>query len=434
MRIGVVGGGITGLTAAHDLLKSGYKVVVWERSQQLGGLASAIKVGNSYIERFYHHLFKSDVDLVALLEELGLGEHLVWLESQIGYYHGDRIYKFGKPTDLLRFHPLSWLGKAKFGLSILYFQRKSSWEGLDDISVQDWFARHGALEVYEEVWKPLLKLKFGDEYQNVAAAWLWGRIHPRAQSRDRIYENESLGYILGSFDLLFKRLHERILDLGGEVRTGTAVKLIEPLSSGQLRLRSDDGDLRFDKIIVTLHNPTFLKLVPALHMEYKQRLQAIRYQAVICMIFILNSSLGDDIYWLNVNSRELPFGGVIEHTNFVSPTEYDGQHLAYVFNYLSPSDPMARLSKEEIEALYIDGLQKIFPNFNRECVKDTVLSKARFATPIYTLDYPTLMPSHETPIPNLYLANTAQVYPEDRNTSNCARNALALTRLIKSEG
>jgi len=98
MRIGVVGGGITGLAAAHDLLKSGYEVVVWERSQQLGGLASAIKVGNSYIERFYHHLFKSDVDLVALLEELGLGEHLVWLESQIGYYHGDRIYKFGKPA------------------------------------------------------------------------------------------------------------------------------------------------------------------------------------------------------------------------------------------------------------------------------------------------------------------------------------------------
>lgn len=433
MRIGVLGGGIAGLTVAYELLKSGYEVSVLERSQQLGGLASTIRVGDSYIERFYHHLFRSDVDLIALLEDLGLSAHLVWLRSQIGYYHGDRIYKFGKPTDLFRFHPLSWLGKIKFALSTLHFQRRSTWEGLDNISAQEWFRRYGADEVYKEVWEPLLKLKFGDEYQKIAAAWLWGRIHPRAQSRNRVYQNERLGYLLGSFGRLFKRLKERILELGGKILTGTAVELIETLSNGQLLLHCDGKDLRFDKIIVALHTPEFLELVPALPGEYKQRLQSIRYQAVICMIFILNSSLSNDIYWLNVNSRELPFGGVIEHTNFLSPTEYGGQHLTYVFNYLPASDPLFQFSKEKIKTLYIAGLQKIFPWFNEAWIKDTVLSKARFATPIYVLNYSKLMPSHETPIPNLYLANTAQVYPEDRNMSNCVKNALALTRLIKSE-
>ncbi len=434
MRIGIVGGGITGLATAYNLLKLGYDITVIESGAQIGGLANAIKVDQSFIERFYHHLFSSDDNLISLLDELDLTEHLVWSESQIGYYYNDYIYKFGKPSDLLSFHPLSWKSKIAFGLSVLNFQKRSTWKGLDNISVKDWFAQRGSIDVYTKVWEPLLKLKFGHEYQNISAAWLWGRIHPRAQSRNRFYQNERLGYILGSFQILFKQLYERILNLGGEVLTRTTVETIEPLLGGEFCIKTNKEDLKFDKVIVTAHIPTFLNIVPTLPEDYRQKLQKIRYQSITCMLFILKSSLSKSIYWLNVNDPSLPFGGVIEHTNFISPSEYNNQHLVYVFNYLSDQNPLFYMGKDEIENLYINGLRKIFPSFTQKSIIKTVLSKDKFATPIYSLNYSTLMPSHETPIKNLFLANTAQVYPYDRNVSNCINNSLDLTRLIKTIG
>jgi len=433
MKVGIIGAGITGLTAACELLKSGHEVVVIESDEQLGGLAGVVKLEEKYVERYYHHFFKTDTELISLLDELELSDKIFWLESQIGYYHGENIYKFGKPTDLLKFKPLNWLDKFKFGFSVFYLQKKRTWKDLDDISIGDWFKKYCAVEVYETIWEPLLKAKFGDDHKNIAASWLWGRIHPRSRSRDKIYENERLGYISGSFNLLFERLRERIVDLGGEIYLGTKVDLVDPLSDNQIKLVSGDININFDKVIATIPIPEFLKLVPSLSVSYNQKLKTIRYQAVICMIFILNSPLSDNVYWLNINSKYLPFGGIIEHTNFVPSDEYGGKKIVYVFNYLPANDPMCHYSKDEIQALYVNGLKKIFPLFNEGWVEDTVFSKDLFGTPIYSLDYASEMPSHKTPIPNLYLANTAQIYPEDRNVNNCIRNALFLTHMIKDE-
>ena len=51
-RIGIIGGGITGLTVAYQILKKGHHVTIFEKSQ-LGGLIGSIKIGKSYLESFY---------------------------------------------------------------------------------------------------------------------------------------------------------------------------------------------------------------------------------------------------------------------------------------------------------------------------------------------------------------------------------------------
>ncbi|NQU04618.1 MAG: FAD-dependent oxidoreductase [Calditrichaeota bacterium] len=234
-------------------------------------------------------------------------------------------------------------------------------------------------------------------------------------------------------DLLLKRLHERIVRLGGEIHLGRKVDLIEPFFNNHIKLISGDINLEFDMVIATIPVPSFLYLAPLLPAGYKQRLDTIRYQAIICMIFVLSSKLSDDIYWLNINNKELPFGGIVEHTNFVPSDEYGGKNIVYVFNYMSSNDPMFHYAKDKIQELYIDGLKKVFPQFNERWIENVILSKSAFGTPIYSLGYTSLMPSHKTPIPSLYLANTAQIYPEDRNINNCIRNALSLTRMIQSE-
>ena len=56
MRVGVIGAGVTGLTAAYELSKKGHHVIVYERAPFLGGQASTFDVGGGRLERGYHHL------------------------------------------------------------------------------------------------------------------------------------------------------------------------------------------------------------------------------------------------------------------------------------------------------------------------------------------------------------------------------------------
>jgi protoporphyrinogen oxidase len=60
LRIGVIGGGIAGLTAAYRLAAAGHDVILLERATRLGGQAGAFPVVDSALEYFYHHLFTSD--------------------------------------------------------------------------------------------------------------------------------------------------------------------------------------------------------------------------------------------------------------------------------------------------------------------------------------------------------------------------------------
>ena len=88
--VGIIGGGALGLTAAYELAKLGIKVTIIERGDQLGGLATAFKIGDSHLEKFYHHLFATDRDITRLIEEVGLSEDLLWPRPSTSvFYNGN---------------------------------------------------------------------------------------------------------------------------------------------------------------------------------------------------------------------------------------------------------------------------------------------------------------------------------------------------------
>lgn len=77
MRYGVIGAGALGLTVALRLVQRGHDVTILERDTVPGGLAGSFEVAPGiWLEKFYHHLFKTDRSAVALIEEVGLGEAL----------------------------------------------------------------------------------------------------------------------------------------------------------------------------------------------------------------------------------------------------------------------------------------------------------------------------------------------------------------------
>ncbi|MEE9285760.1 MAG: FAD-dependent oxidoreductase, partial [Dehalococcoidia bacterium] len=218
MKVGIIGGGALGLAAAYELTRMGHQPAVYERAPVLGGQASTFDVGGGRLERGYHHLFRSDTSMVELIHELGLGQKLAWIESKVGFFHGGKTYPFTTPFDLLRFSPLSPLNRIRLGLVTLYLQRRKYWpRAYEKVTAEEWIKSHAGRKVFDTVWGPMLRGKFGDRAGEVSMAWLWGKIYLRVASRGKGMTKELLGYPMGSFAEIFEALERAIRDGGGEV-------------------------------------------------------------------------------------------------------------------------------------------------------------------------------------------------------------------------
>ncbi len=434
MRVGIIGGGAAGLAAAYELTKQGHYAEVFEAAPFLGGQASTFTVGGGQLERGYHHLFVSDTAMTQLIHELGLGQRLAWLESKVGLYHSGRIWDFATPLDLLRFKPLSLLQRLRLGLGILVLQKTRNWQKLEGVTAHDWLTQHLGAETYRTIWEPMLRGKFGENYDEISMAWLWGKIYLRVASRGKGLQKERLGYPMGSFGEIFDRLEERIVQQGGTVHTSARVNQVvvenDRATGLETQLSGQAPDIReYDSVIATTPSYVFTRLVPTLPQAYLDKLVNVRYLAAVLMILTLDQPLSNK-YWLNIADRSLPFVGVIEHTNMIDPSLYGGRHIVYLTNYTSRESSLYQKSDTELLEEFIPHLQKINPEFDRSWIKEYYHHKVDGAQPIIGVNYSQRIPDHRTPIRNLYLANTTQIYPEDRGTNYSVRMGRQVAEMV----
>lgn len=403
-RNGVLGGGALGLTAALRLAQRGEEVVLVEREPEPGGLAAGFRLGPSYLEKFYHHLFRSDASATTLIQELGLGERLVWPRPRTSTLIGGKQHQLDSAPSLLRFSPLPLHDRLRMGAVMAYLRLEPNYHRLERGTADEWIRRWMGPKVYDTVWRPLLQSKFGDRYADIAMSWFWARVHLRSSS---------LGYLRGGFQQLYNRLVEEIERLGGTVRFGVEVTAISRGERGALCVSTSDGVYELDRVISTLPTRLTINLTEELQGEFAERYDRLDSLGAHCVILTLDRPL-TDVYWLNINDPGYPFLALVEHTNYMPPEDYGGRHLIYLGNYLPMSHPLFRKSDAEVVAELMPPLRRINPDFEISWVTEHRVFKAPFAQPIVTVGYPERLPPHQTPVPNLYLANMSQVYPQDR--------------------
>ena len=435
-RIGIIGGGYAGLTAAYELQKQGYDVTVLEKYGAWGGQAATLPLLDTRIEYFYHHLFGSDSYILDLMDELGLSDQLRWIESKVGWFSDGQIYDLVSPLDLIRFKPLSLFNRIKLGLMYLYLPRVNDWRSLERITARDWILRTMGQEIYEQFWGPLLRGKFGDMADQVSMTWLWGKIKVRGSSRQGASAKELLAYPEGSFEIITQALVDRLRANGAELRlneqaTGLTTDPENPRKVSGVVTKK--GTYPFDVVIATVPGYTLLEIAPpAMDEAYADLLRSVHYQAALVLLLVSKQSMSR-IYWMNIADRTMPYVGVIEHTNYVPPSEYQGRHLIYVSNYLEQDDPRFGMKADELFDLYLPHLKRINPAFDADWIEKKIVLRARAGQPVITCNYSERIPDHRTPIEGLYLANTLQIYPEDRGTNYSVRLGKTISTIVDED-
>lgn len=409
MRIGVIGGGMTGLVLAYRLTKKGHKVTVFEK-EETGGFAGTLKVNNVSVEKYYHHIFKNETAVQDLLSELGL--EVMWISSKVGMYHKGRIADFGTPFDLLKLPFLSIFDKIRLGIFTLLVPKLSDWKKLERIPAENWLVKYLGKRTYNVIWKPLLVNKFGEHYKKVPASYVWERLRMRTTSKHNILQSENLGYIEGSFQVLIDRLKEEIVEKGGRVFENNKVVSIK-----ESHLSTEEGEYEFDKIISTIALPEFLKIAPKISKEYKKELQDIKYSHVECLMLLLKKSLSD-YYWVNIHENKCPFDLFVEHTNLM-PMKLYGSNIVYVSSYIT--DKRYSMPEKKVLKIYTDYLKKIFPNFKKSWIIKHHLSKEKYSNPLIELNFSKKMLKHKTPVEGLYIVERSQLPFLQQGVDNCIR-------------
>jgi protoporphyrinogen oxidase len=388
MKIAVIGGGMTGLTAAYELTQRGHAVTLFEKEKTLGGLAAGFKQPgwNWHLEGAYHHLFTNDHAIIELINELGITDKLIVKRPITGTYWQGKSYHLDSPSSLLAFPGLSHGDKLRTGLLLGALKINPFWKPLESITAKKLFVTVGGNHAWETLWEPLMIGKFGNFAETIAASWLWARIKKRTPS---------LCYIAGGFHTLIDALAKSITKNGGKILTSTAVSSIQTLP--------------FDKILITVPTPIALKLIPNLSLT-------IPHLHAQTLILETKEPILKDTYWLNITDRSFPFLAVVAHTNFMDKKHYGGNHLTYFGNYLPEGHPYLFMTKEQLLKIFLPFIKHVSLH-SPFSILHSYLFNGPFAQPVHQLHYSKIAPKLETPIPGVYLANLDSIYPWDRGTN-----------------
>jgi protoporphyrinogen oxidase len=414
MKVAIIGGGIAGMSTAYYLQKYlNAEVDIYEKGSDIGGLAGTLPIGDTLIEKYYHHIFTHDNYYLDLVKELGLENKLIWGDSKVGFYSNGVSYPFTTPMDLLKFKPLSLINRIRLGASSVFISKYNNIDRMEKMTTEEFMTKYVGKQAWEVVWKPMLRIKFGDNYNKIPAVWIWERIVQRFKSRSNGGQKELLGYMEGSFHTFNEKLLATIVKNGAHIKLDSAVSEIVIEGNQCKGIIVNNVKKEYDKVICTSALPVFVKLCKNAPEDYLAPLRNIEYDCSLVVLMVLKQKLSD-IYWLNISDNEIPFGGLIEHTNLIPSENYSNKTLIYFSKYLNVNHKMLTMSDEEIIKDYFLHLRKIHPKFKEEMLESYVVSRDRYAQPIWPMQYSKIKPKYQTPIDGLYLANTSQIYPNDR--------------------
>lgn len=428
MTLLIVGGGATGLASAYVAAKRGESVTLVESSHRLGGLLSTFDVGGTKLECFYHHFFTHDQEINWLLEELNLIQDVEFAETKMGMYRHGKIYPFTTIKDLLFFPKLNLLDKLRFGLTSVFLSRQKKWQAYENISALEWFYKWAGQEVTDTIWRPMLEIKFGAYFSEIPLSWMIGRMTQRLKSRSK--GKEKLGYLKGSLQRLVNALENSLNDMGVNIIKDAPVDELLFEEGRVTGVVTKKGTYTADKTLVTIPTVYLSPLVPDYYSDYKHQLDKIEYFGAICVVVVTQESLSN-IYWLNVGDSGFEFGGVIEQTNFIPTQEYQGEHITYLSRYATWNEPILYKSDQEIAKIFKEQLSSIFPDLDAKVVKSINVFRTKTAAMICGKNFSEQIPSYKTPVPGLYVANMAHIYPDERSVNNSIKVALEADAILR---
>ena len=335
MKVCIVGGGVAGMTTAYRLMQDGHEVSLYEASPYLGGLVRTFEVGGSRLEAYYHHIFTTDTTIIKLIDELGVGDELKWIESKVGWFDNGKIYPFITPLDLLRFSPLPLLDRIKLGLMAVQLRGRKTGRSSSASPARTGSRRTSRRRSSRRCGARCCKASTATP--TTRSPWRGSGARSTCASQSREARAEGVARLPQG---QLRRLHRR--DGAPPARRrrarSTPARPSQQITADNNRATGvvlADGDARRCRCRRRRRAVAALQEdgAAARPTTTPRKLDHVQWQGAVCMVVTMKRSLSP-IYWMNIGDRTMPFLALVEHTNFIGPENYGGNHILYISNYL----------------------------------------------------------------------------------------------------
>ncbi len=421
-RIAVVGGGLMGVVLASELAERGYGVVLYEAADRLGGLSTYDTFGDLQWDRFYHCVLPTDVDLLAWLREIGLGDKLRWSQTSTGVYIDGRAYPLDTAVDFARFSALTLTERARLAWTLLRCMFVRDIRSLEGTTAEEWFVRVGGERAYRRIWLPLLRAKFGEAADRVSPVFLVAKVKRMLTARGDVSGAENLGYVSGGYRAVWERALAMLAERGVDVRLSTPVEQLIPVGAG-VSIRSGKASDEFDRAILTVPFEAARELCAGWPGRSPvSSVARVEYMGLVCLVLSLKREVFPN-YVMNIADPGFPFTGVIGMTNLVDRSEVGGHSLAYIPAYVPATDPLMAAADDVVFERAFAGLSRIYPDLTRDDIDGWWVRRAEVVQPVQGIGY-----SHDAPQPDfacspVTVVNNGQLLETDLNNSRVVAHA-----------
>jgi protoporphyrinogen oxidase len=427
-KVAIIGAGIGGLAAAYDLIRNQDDVTIFEAQGRVGGLAGGFKDKgwDWWVDKYYHHWFLSDHDILDLIKELGWKDKIIVPHPRTVVFYREKFYPLDSPLAALTFPGFTFIDMIRFGFVSVYLRYFSNWKPLEKCTADEWMKKAYGQRIYSTHFEPLLIGKFGEHYKDVTMAWFWARFKART-TRLATFE--------GGFQEFTDLFAEKIKKMGVKFRMQTTIDEVKS-NQGKLQLATNGKAESFDQVLITTSPQIFARIAKKLPKEYLSELLGLQSMGAVVLVLSLKHQLSKEgYYWFNLPKQSgFPFLALVDHTNFVPSKHFGGDHIVYCGDYLDPEHEYFRLTPKQLIEHFTPGFKRINPEFNPGWIKKSWLWKTHYAQPIPLVNHSRNIPAMETPIPGVFFASMSQVYPWDRGTNFAVQIGRAAACMMIEDG
>ncbi len=402
MEVTILGAGLAGLAAAHDLTLAGHRVTLFEKDTRVGGMATSFRVGPYWLDHGPHRFYSRSEELIQHVYDVLDGDVVV-RQRMSRIFLRERFFDYPlRLGNVLRNLPMSLLARAGWDYARARTRQKLRPEPDDDF--ESWVVQRFGRTLYELFFGAYTEKAWGMAPARISADWasqrisqksLWDAIkrtiRPPRDGEVRGLVREFYYPKNGGIGALARRYAEKIEARGGRILLGTKVNQIDApdgrVQSITYQQAGVTHEHRTSRIISTIPLPALLRsLRPSPPAEALRASGQLDYIAILFVYLEIDRPSAIPDHWIYLPEKDLRVHRVSEFKNF-SDSVAPGDRTALCCEITCRAgDKTWRLTSEQAAAIAIADLERI-GLIEPGSAQPLTIARLSHAYPVYDLDY-----------------------------------------------
>jgi protoporphyrinogen oxidase len=351
MKVGIIGAGPAGLSAAYQLAKEGVRVEVFEAADTVGGLAKTFSLWDQKVDLGPHRYFSEDPRINNVWFEV-VGDDYRMVDRLTRIYCRRRFFHYPlEPVNAL------WnMGVFEAARCVTsYAQQRIAHAGRppDDSTFESWVIERFGRRLYELFFASYTEKLWGIPCSQLDADFAKQRI--RKLSLAEALKN-SLGfcrgrhktlcdcfaYPVGGAGMVYRRMAESVCQTGGSVHLNSPVRRVTRRGRRVDGVELADGTVRtFDCVISTMPITVLARNLGPMPETVACAASELHYRNTILVYLRVQSKDAFPDQWLYLHSPELVTGRVTNFRNWVPELYGDNEDSILALEYwCNDGDPV----------------------------------------------------------------------------------------------